>query len=443
MAAAAARLPAPAAAAFAAALLTATGGSIAGYQRLTIGVPLVVAGFAAACVAARRAGDPTPVRFAPWAADGLAAMAAIAVLLPPRDQPPLWYALAYRIVPATGIVAAGLYASGTRAARYAIWTALALVVTLQCLTPIANPRPFIDVWAWSDTAARALLAGIHPYVVRAVDIYRGGFSMGYENTVYPYMPLTVVANVPATAVAGDYRFGLVLCLPITVLLVRSAGRRLSIDAALIDAITLVLIFQPRNTYLVASGYGEPLLMVVLALYVFAVAVRWRGAAATAFMLLAALKQYVLAPPLMFAADCVRRREWRLLVVGVSIALATVVPFLLWNWRATLDGIVFQVRPSIPFRTDSLSLTAVVAALIGITPWHWLPEVVQVVAGALAYWRLRDAGTAGLLLASAIALDASFLLGTQAFGNYYAFVTMLLLMAALLFAREGRATCSVQ
>jgi hypothetical protein len=436
---AAARVPAASAAAMAAALLTAMGGGIAGNQRLTIGLPLVVAGFAFACVAARQARRPLSLVTTPWIADGLAAMAAIAVVLPPRDVPPLWYAIAYRGVPLFGIVAAGLYASGARAARAAMWSALAMVVALQAVTPIANPRPHIDVWAWSDTAARALVGGVHPYVVRAADIYRGGFWMGYQNTVYPYMPLTVIANAAPTWWLHDYRFGLVLCLPLTIALVRSAGRRLHVDTALVNGIALLIVFEPRNTYLVASGYAEPLLMLTVAAFVYAQAVRPHGAgAATTFLLLPALKQYVFAPPLMLAADSWRRRTWRPILVGAAVALGTVVPFLIWNWRATLDGIVFQARPAIAFRPDSLSLTALVAWLTGLRPWHWLPEVAQIVGGAVAYWTLRDAGTAGLLLASAIALDFSFLFGTQAFANYYAFVTTLLVMSALMFARRDGA-----
>jgi hypothetical protein len=208
-----------------------------------------------------------------------------------------------------------------------------------------------------------------------------------------------------------------------------------VDVAFLDAVTLLLVFAPRNTYLVASGYAEPMLAVGVALFAWAMTRRPFGiGAATAFLALPALKQYVFAPPLLFAADSWRRRSWRPLVVGCAVALATVVPFLLWNWRATLDGIVFQVRPSIGFRSDSLSMTALVAALTGIVPWHWLPEAAQLIAGAVAYWWLRGAGVAGLLLASAIAVDASFLLGTQAFSNYYAFVTVLLLTAAVFFAR---------
>lgn len=49
--------------------------------------------------------------------------------------------------------------------------------------------------------------------------------------------------------------------------------------------------------------------------------------------------------------------------------------------------------------------------------------------------LRREGLGGLLLASGLALLTSFLLGTQAFVNYYAFAAALLLFAALTFARR--------
>ena len=92
--------------------------------------------------------------------------------------------------------------------------------------------------------------------------------------------------------------------------------------------------------------------------------------------------------------------------------------------------MFQVGPSVTFRPDSLSVTALAANVWGFEPWHWLPEVTQLVVGAVAFARLRRHGLGGLLLASAIALFASFLVGTQAFLNYYYFVGALLVLAAV-------------
>jgi hypothetical protein len=179
-------------------------------------------------------------------------------------------------------------------------------------------------------------------------------------------------------------------------------------------------------------------MVAVAAFVYLSARTPDGTApAIAFLLLPALKQYVVAPALLFLVDLWRRRLYRALVIGVGVASLTVVPFVLWGWRPTLDGIFFQVRPSVGFRPDSLSLTASAQRIAGVEPWHWLPEVTQLVVGATVFAYLRDAGVGGLLLASAISMFASFLLGTQAFLNYYHFVGILLLCSALVLAARPR------
>ena len=58
---------------------------------------------------------------------------------------------------------------------------------------------------------------------------------------------------------------------------------------------------------------------------------------------------------------------------------------------------------------------------------------QFIVGGIAYWRLRRGGVAGLLLASAITLFATFLVAWQAFFNYYYFVTVLLVLGGLVLA----------
>jgi hypothetical protein len=66
---------------------------------------------------------------------------------------------------------------------------------------------------------------------------------------------------------------------------------------------------------------------------------------------------------------------------------------------------------------------------------WLGAIAQLVAGTVAWAMLRGKGVGDLLLASALSLLASFLLGTQAFANYYALAAALLLFAALALARR--------
>ena len=64
------------------------------------------------------------------------------------------------------------------------------------------------------------------------------------------------------------------------------------------------------------------------------------------------------------------------------------------------------------------------------PGRHVAAVVQLLVGGLAGWRLRRAGVAGLFLASAVALLATFLMGWQAYPHYYLLVGVLLALSAL-------------
>src|SRR5207249_3055146 len=112
---------------------------------------------------------------------------------------------------------------------------------------------------------------------------------------------------------------------------------------------------------------------------------------------------------------------------------TIAPFVATNWRATLHGIVFPIREQ-AFRPDSDSLAALVNHFTGLVPPRWLAPAVQLAVGGVAYARLRHDGVGGLILASAVALFASFLVGTQSFVNYYYFVASLLVCAAVTLGR---------
>jgi hypothetical protein len=189
--------------------------------------------------------------------------------------------------------------------------------------------------------------------------------------------------------------------------------------------------------MIESGWTESLLVGCAVLFVHVAIQDPRGVGqATAFLLLPALKQYVVAPVLIYLvyARQVLVRP-RAIVAGVSIAVATVLPFLIWNCRATLSGMVFQLSSPTAPRMESTSLLALIAMISGGYPARWFSGVVQLVVGAIAWWRLKDHGLSGLLLASALSLLATFLVGWQAFVNYYYFIGALLILAALVRARE--------
>src|SRR5205807_3409067 len=91
--------------------LVATGSSIGGDLRFLLGLPLTVAGCAAACLALRRTAResvPTPGTAVFLA---LSAMAAVGLAVPsPRGAG--WYEVLYRAHPAIALVTIGVCASG-------------------------------------------------------------------------------------------------------------------------------------------------------------------------------------------------------------------------------------------------------------------------------------------------------------------------------------------
>ena len=136
------------------------------------------------------------------------------------------------------------------------------------------------------------------------------------------------------------------------------------------------------------GRTEPLLVTALAAFVY-LAVRAPGGAAEAiaFFLLPSLKHAFVAPVLLYLAAA--RTRLPALAAGMAVAAATVVPFLLWDWRSTIAGMTTQmIAPTGP-RLDSDSLVALMGAKTGIIVSRWVS------ARSSCWWRRsRGRGFAG-------------------------------------------------
>ena len=148
-------------------------------------------------------------------------------------------------------------------------------------------------------------------------------------------------------------------------------------------------------------------------------------------LLPALKQYVLAPPLLWVAVGARRAHRRPLALGaVAVAMATIAPFVLWNPGATLAGMVFQMRAPTHARLTAISIPGLLANLANWNLPIWVSLLAEIATSValIAFGFVAD--VSAVLIGSAIALLITFLLGWQAFVNYYLFIGTLLVLAAV-------------
>jgi hypothetical protein len=416
------------------ALILSIGSSLGGYLLFTLGLPLTIAAFVLACRAAMNWSSPERTENFAWVTALLTAMAALGIVEPTTGGV-LWYEVVKRTFAVAGILLIGLFSSDDRSnQRRAALIAVSVGSLLFVLGPIGAPHPPIDVFTWTQTSVQALLHKTNPYTVVAPDVYHGRYDPGYTVSVYPYMPATLLAYAPWVSVLGDFRFALAACLVLTIFLMFRIGQRLGVSQQLMYAAALAIVFHPSGPRMVESGWTEPLLVLGAALFVYFALQNPKGIGqAATFLLLPALKQYVVAPAVLYLIRGRRSTRPRAMIAAVAIGAATVLPFLIWNWQATLNGMVFQMRaPTVP-RLGSTSLVALMATTAGVYPGRWISVGVQFLVGAIAWWRLKDHGLSGLMLASALSLYATFLVGWQAFVNYYYFVGALLILAAIVRA----------
>jgi len=301
------------------------------------------------------------------------------------------------------------------AARSATLFALALLAGAWMLR--ASPRPEIDVWEIHQQGAALLLEGRSPYgdVIRSTDT--ATFDRVHRD--YPYPPIELALTTAGYLVAGDSRWAaLVSVLVGSGLLWLVARRRVSPGDPWPDLLAAALLFHPRGLFVLDQAWGEPLALPLLAGFALLADAGRRRAAAILLGLLAFAKQYYL----LFLGFAML-----LPVVGIAgAALAaavggsTVLPFLLLDPGGLWEDLVLHHLRN-PFRPDALSVGALYAT-VGV---KWPAWIGFAAAGALlvalycvSLIRRRALRLDQLLVATTLGLVLFFVLGRQAFCNYY-------------------------
>jgi hypothetical protein len=320
------------------------------------------------------------------------------------------------------LVGAGLWREGW-AGRLRFPALLAVFVAIGFWTVRHSPQPHIDVFYFHQAAFEAIRAHHDPWGTTIPNIYGNSLFYGpglVENgrvmVGHPYPPLSLAITFAADAIAGDYRYALVIAIAGAAALFAYArpGRLAELGAAL-------FLFMPRVFFVIEQGWTDSLAVFFLALVVFC-ACRYRRALPIALGLLFAVKQYLLAaaPLALLLLD----RPWRvrdvlrLAVPSGAIALVLLGAPFLFSGRPYFHSVIeFQVLQ--PFRIDALSFLAF-AAQHGIHVWEGISFVLLLGVLALCVWRAAT-GPASFALTTGFAFLVFFATSKQAFVNYYAFV----------------------
>ena len=299
----------------------------------------------------------------------------------------------------------------------------------------ASPNPTIDVWSIQQEGARAILGGDNPYTATYTNPYDNETLFGSAMvdasgrlSVFPYPPLTFLLGAPALLLFHDVRIVFLAAMALAAWALRRLGK-----GEISELAALLLLLQPTTFFVLEQSWTEPLVLAAFGATVLAIRAlgqRPSGAAAVGVAggVLAAAKQYspILVLPLAFALP--RRARWRSVSMAAGVALATLLPFVLWDpqefWH---DVVAMQVQQ--PFRFDALSWLVPIAVALQrplSAAWGFVG------VGILLALLLRPgASLAQVVRVAAAAFLTLVLFNKQAFCNYYWLVVGLLLFATAL------------
>lgn len=296
---------------------------------------------------------------------------------------------------------------GPRLAATAMLLLIVGLIGVLWIVPVKPPAA--DVLYLHRSAAEVLLDGRNPYT-DAYSVNTNPFiEEGAEYTGYPYPPLALVAYAGSHLAFGDPRWASVIAMALVVLLVTSPWAQMTREqAGALIAVALVIVVNPWLGTIIWFGWTEPISLPLL----LGAGLLWRRnpvASAVLLGLAFGTKQYfvVALPLLLLWSDSFR---WKRLLIAGGVAALSLLPAVLIDPVAFWDATVAAAL-SAPIRLDSSGLAGV-----GLDLPMWLELVVIV---GVTLWMARAAGGAArFLIALAAVLSVGFLIGFQAFPNYW-------------------------
>ena len=300
-----------------------------------------------------------------------------------------------------------------------------IAIALRALLLFSSPDPKIDVFTMQTQGAKGLLEGKNVYALEFQP--HPLLRQGAEHYGYPYPPAAFLPTFLSWLLFRDVRVAWLICDLLAALLMFRLALRANPgpkSALFRQLVTLTFLFLPRTLFVLEQSWTEPLVVVALAGFALALAGR-RGCALTGGLLglLLASKQYVLViVPLVLKLRRCKVATW---ICAAATGLVLALPFALWDPRAMVDRVFIYFLKS-PGRVDALSIYGGFLRLGCELPW-WL--VVPLWLGGVAWftWKMPR-NLPGWLFSTASVWLYFFMLGKQAFMNYFHLIACTLLLA---------------
>jgi hypothetical protein len=388
------------------------------------GLALLLTGFALVGWATLRPGTSVDDRASAYIVlfGSVAVVAALAPFYPGRLDPGV------AALTLAAPVAFFLFSASPRLAPYRLYATAALLIAAHGVFIAAVRAPeHQDVFKFLNLGVDVLLKGHDPY--GPISVADGGPFR------YTYPPGALLVLAPFRILLGDVRWGYLLAEGVVVLgLARllqrhspppvrmdgSHGRphvRHPVLSPWQDALILTPLALPRTSqaFFVFSNHEWVLLALAVIALGLALRPNWVLAGVVLGLGIAA-KQYFIVFPALFLLPAVRRRS---MLLGIAIAGALALPFLVWDAGGFVDNVFGNLGA--PPDPDRLTLWAALHDLgfgAGRSGAALLAALGAAIAVGLLWVSRRNLPDA--LLACGLALAAFALCASFAAYNYYAY-----------------------
>jgi hypothetical protein len=322
---------------------------------------------------------------------------------------------------------------GLAIARRAVLFVLALAVGAWMLK--ASPNPKIDLFPVHTQAAEAMLSGrsiYEPGAIHTIETFRNKDTLD----AYTYLPFGACFTTIAYALTHEIRWADLVAQLVGGLLLWMAARRCTPPTATpsrrawSDLLVATFLFHPRAAFVLEQAWTEPVAIPFLGGFVvLALAGRPKLACVSLGGFFAMKQHLFLYAPFALLVPGVGISG---LVVAGLVAMATIIPFAIPSPYNLYRGAILTLVGN-PFRPDALNLPAElwrlgfkmptwVGFVAALAPMAWLPRIPRQLP-----W---------LLLAVSITFGLFYVLGRQAFCNYYYLLDATVLFAAATMKDEG-------
>lgn len=243
-----------------------------------------------------------------------------------------------------------------RISRFALLFILA--ITLRFLIILASPDPIIDVFVLLKEAPVKLLQGQNPYTIIFPTVYPG------VTNIYPYMPLSFLAQAPFVLIFHDPRVLLVLSDVISAYLVYLISKKKTMG----EVLALIYLYRPNSIFITEQSWlvNFEFLFLIASLYFFVKTLdkydQVNNILSGFFLTCLFMIKIHYLPILLFFIIGVKKIKPFILGLPTLIILIF-IPFLIWNFPIFLIRTVgsFGNSLSYPF---SMSLNTAVLRLTG-------------------------------------------------------------------------------